>query len=298
MTTRDKQYIITCLATLLAVWGLSACSEEQDAPLNPKTTPMRFTVVHPGQSRATDTDFENGDRIGLFVNDEKAALEIGGNLVNNEAFTYNGTSWNASRTLYWDEGTYNAYAYYPYLSTVSSIEDLPFSVSLDQSATVSGSDMDGYEASDFLYAKAQGIVASATPIPLTFRHIMSKLTVRLVKGEDYEGDLPTDAVLLIHNTVPTATIDLSAGVATRDTKGTRATITAKQTGDHTYAAIIVPQRISNRMPLAEVEIKGVSYLYESTFQFKEGVNHLVNLVISDNPEQVKIEVGGEIENWQ
>ena len=45
-------------------------------------------------------------------------------------------------------------------------------------------------------------------------------------------------------------------------------------------------------------MKGVSYVFESTFQFKPGVEHLVNMVISDNPDQVKIEVGGEIQDWQ
>jgi len=45
-------------------------------------------------------------------------------------------------------------------------------------------------------------------------------------------------------------------------------------------------------------MKGVSYLFESKFLFKSGVNHLVNLVIDDNPENVKIDIGGEIENWQ
>ena len=45
-------------------------------------------------------------------------------------------------------------------------------------------------------------------------------------------------------------------------------------------------------------MKGVSYLFESKFVFKPGVEHLVNLVITDNPDKVKIEIGGEIENWQ
>lgn len=38
-------------------------------------------------------------------------------------------------------------------------------------------------------------------------------------------------------------------------------------------------------------------LYESRFQFKPGTEHLVNFIISDNPDQVKIEIGGEIQNW-
>ena len=127
---------------------------------------------------------------------------------------------------------------------------------------------------------------------------MSKVTIRLIKGEDFEGDMPTDAEVYVHNTVPTATIDLEAGVATRYVKGTRATIEAKQDGDYLFSAIVVPQRVENRMPLVEVVMKGVSYVYESTFQFKPGTEHLVNFVISDNPDQVKIDIGGEIQDWQ
>ena len=40
------------------------------------------------------------------------------------------------------------------------------------------------------------------------------------------------------------------------------------------------------------------YLFESKFVFKPGVEHLVNLVITDNPDKIKIEIGGEVENWK
>ena len=296
-----KKHIITYAVYALTIMGLSACSQEQETagPINAKSTPMTFAVIHPAQkSRVTDTDFENGDKIGLFVGSADAPLEIGGNLVNNEALTCDNGNWTAGRTLYWDEGTFNAYAYYPYLSPVTSIEDQPFSVSTDQGAPSEIDGLDGYEASDFLYASTRGVSASNSPIPLTFSHIMSKVTIRLIKGEDFEGDMPTDAEVYVHNTVPTATIDLEAGVATRYVKGTRATIEAKQDGDYLFSAIVVPQRVENRMPLVEVVMKGVSYVYESTFQFKPGTEHLVNFVISDNPDQVKIDIGGEIQDWQ
>lgn len=298
------KHIILYAGFALALALPTACSQDDGtdgaapAPTDARHTPMTFAVTHPAQTRATDAGFDEGDSIGLFVAAEDAPLEIGGNLVNNEPLRLTAGTWAANRTLYWDEGTYNAYAYYPYTRPVSSVDDLPFSVSLNQGATAEGAQIDGYEASDLLYARAEGVSASASPIPLTFRHIMSKLTIRLVKGEDFEGDMPTEADVYVHNTVPTATIDLSAGVATRDVYGTRATITARQQGDNIYSAIIVPQRVENRMPLIEVIMKGVSYIYESTFQFKPGVEHLVNLVISDNPDQVKIEIGGEIVGWQ
>lgn len=157
----------------------------------------------------------------------------------------------------------------------------------------------GYEESDFLWASAKGQTASNNAVSLKFKHCMSKLVVRLIKGEDYEGDdLPNDAEVYIHNTVPTATIDLSVGVATKYVYGKEKSLKAKAIGDHKYTAIIVPQRISNRRPLVEVVMKGVSYLMESTFLFKPGMQHTISLIISKNPEQVKIEIGGEVENWE
>ena len=74
-------------------------------------------------------------------------------------------------------------------------------------------------------------------------------------------------------------------------------VVAHQDGDTSYSAIIVPQRIDNRQPLVEVEMMGVSYLFESKFLFKPGTEHLVNLVISENPDKVKINIGGEKQNW-
>ena len=55
--------------------------------------------------------------------------------------------------------------------------------------------------------------------------------------------------------------------------------------------------MENRMPLVEVVMNGVSFLYESKFLFKPGIHHIVNLVVDKNPEQVKIEIGGEITDW-
>lgn len=285
---------------MLAILGLAACGDEtetikrQDA----KSTPMSFVVNHPGQTRATATAFERDDMIGLYVADAKAPLEIGGNLVNNEALTFDGNKWTPNYTLYWDEGLFNAYAYYPFIKGISSITDQPFSVSTDQSTARTATALGGYEASDLLFATSKNIKASDSPVSLTFKHIMSKLKIRLIKGEDFEGDMPTDAKVYVHGTVPTATIDLQAGVATRYVKGTRQTIIAHQDGDTSFSAIIVPQRIDNRQPFIEVVMKGVSYLYESKFQFKPGTEHLVNLVISENPDQVSINIGSEIQNWQ
>ena len=293
-----KRHILY-IGVALSLLGLASCSNDDstEAPMSVRETPMTFDVVHPSQTRATATDFENGDKIGVYIAKADMPLEIGGNALNNEPLTLTSGKWTPGKNLYWDDGTYNAYAYYPYMN-VTSIEDQPVSVATDQSTAETNGTLSGYEASDLLYAKTSNVAASTSPVTLSFKHVMSKLTIRLVKGEDFEGEMPTDAEIFIHNTVPTATFDISAGIVTRDVKGKRATIKARQESNFQFGAIIVPQRLDNRVPLVEVIMKGVSYLFESKFLFKPGVDHLVNLVITDNPEKVKIEVGGEVENWQ
>ena len=45
---------------------------------------------------------------------------------------------------------------------------------------------------------------------------------------------------------------------------------------------------------------GISYLLEDTFQFKPGMQHTLSLTINSNPDQIEIEIGGDIEdgNWE
>lgn len=254
---------------------------------------MEFAFSHPSaQSRATETAFEQGDAVGLYVTDASKTLEVSGNTVNNEALTFNGSAWTTTRPLYWNRGTYNVYAYYPYRPEVTSVTDMEFSVATDQRASGKG-----YEASDLLFASAQGVEASASPVVLQFRHIMSKLTVRLVKGEDFKDEIPDDATVYIHNVATEATVDFESGVATRVPGAVGRTVAARKASATRYSAIVVPQRMANRGPLIEVVMKGVSFLYEGKMHFRPGVHHMVSVVVDKNPEQVKIEIGGEIVNW-
>ena len=133
-----KIHLIIYIALALLACGMASCSENTlsvDEPVDAEGMVLKLQMTHPGsRTRATATDFETGDKTGVFVTIGDKPLQVGGNVVNNEAMTYNGSEWKAARMLYWDEGTYNVFAYYPYIDGVSSIEDQPFSVSLDQNS--------------------------------------------------------------------------------------------------------------------------------------------------------------------
>ncbi len=270
---------------------LFSCSKDDTGSVEGESDIIKFAFAHPGATKVTSTSFEEGDKVGIYLTGAKSLLELAGNYATNHPLVYTGEEWSMSNPLYWNSGTYDVYAYYPYIEEIQSVTDLPFNVLTKQN------DGENYTRSDFLWASRKGITASDGEVSMQFSHRMSRMMIKLVKSEDYEGDIPEDAQVYIHNTVVEATVDLSAGIVTPVRGAGVQSIEAQNMGNNLYSALIVPQRLNNRVPLVEVVMKGVSYLYETKFLFRQGKQHNVTLVISKNPEQIKIEIGGEIEDW-
>ena len=288
-----KTFLISLLL-LAAACSKSGTMVEDDSQI-------RFDLGFSGQTRVMANAFESGDVTGLYMTEydgsnKPAPLLVSGNAVNNALLKFDGTSWTTSPTLYWDKGVkYDVYGYYPYASP-SSVEEYNFSVATDQTTLRTGNALGGYEASDFLWAKQTG-VKYPNVVRLTFSHRMSRLVVNLVKGKDFEGDMPKDVVVKVHGTVPDAIVDLGSGVVVKDNYGKAKTITMKKESDTVFSSIIVPQRIDNRQPLIEVLTSNVSYLMESRFVFRSGIQHFINIILDSDPAKVKIEIGGEIQGW-
>jgi hypothetical protein len=223
---------------------------------------------------------------------------LGGNFKNNNPVTFDGTKWTADPIIYWNNEIekYNVYAYYPFCEP-SSVDEMPFSVALDQRSEETAETLSAYEASDFLYAAQKGVTEADGNVNLIFRHKMSKFTVNLIKGEDFEGEIPAEMTIYVHNTVTDCLIDLSTGDVVKNPYATTNTITTKRVDEDTYTAIIVPQMLTNKKPLLEIIFKDVSYMIESKFQFKSGMHHVLNVTLNNNPDKVKIEIGGEIDGW-
>ena len=290
-----KIFGILAVATLVLV----GCENSENIPVIEDGV-MQIEVLHPSATRATETAFESGDKIGLYATeyngDVASPLQISGNWANNVATTYDGTVWTPAKKIFWSENKMDVYGYYPYM-TPTSIDEHLWSVQLDQSTPETADALSGYEASDFLWGKATGVSQTDGNVQLEFKHRCSKLVVKLVKGKDYSGVLPTESELYIHSTVPIATIDFVNGAVTKYIYGEMETIKAKRVDDGTFEAIIIPQRLETRRPFLEYIANGVSYLYEGTFIFKAGKQHTLELTINSNPDQVEIEVGGNVGEW-
>jgi hypothetical protein len=276
------------ISLLFCSLSLLAC-QKQEAAKEPGALSIRF--LHPSaMTKATETSFESGDEIGLYVVETPAPLQVSGNYVNNLQATFNGSQWTGETGLRWPstESVCDIYGYYPYL-TVTSITSTPFSVMEDQSS--------GFGACDFLWGKAASKTYTTETIPLQFSHKLSKVTLKLLRSETYVGDLPSDAVFYVHSTVTDATVDLTTGSVTKDPHGSAHTITCHKVSDDTYEAVVVPQRLSSRTPLFEMVANGVSYLVEGSFNFKPGMNYTFNVTLNTSTESIRIEIGGDIEDW-
>ena len=284
------------LFLLLVAGTFTACQNSDVDEVSGSTTGQKeivLDVIHPYEAatRATETAFEKSDQIGVYVTAADATLQLGGNEVNNELFTYNGSTWTSSRKVYWNEGKHNVYAYYPYSETVNDVEDYSFSVLEDQSTAKN------FTLSDFLWASATNVTASASPVKMTFAHKLSCVVVKLEKGENFDGNIPSDAEVYIYSTVVKATVNLSTGDVAKDNYAGTSTIRCLKKSNSEYTACVVPQNITSRRPLVEVIVNGVSYLMEGKISLKPGYRHTLVVTLDKNPEKVKIDIGGEIGDW-
>ena len=293
---------------LIGIFAAAGCSISDPAD-NPGQTGeltdpsvIRVVAEYPS-TRATSDAFEPGDRIGLYAveytDDIAAPLQVGGNYLNNEVLTFDGSQWVSDNTLYWSGSPCDFYAYYP-AQKIESVDRQIFEIVHDQSAPGTDGLPGGYESSDLLWAKAEKVSQQDGAVMLQFKHLMSRVVIKIVKGEDFEGELPENISVHIYNTVTSAIVDFGAGNLEKYPYGTKNTITAKQISPDTFAAIVVPQNIEKRTPLIELTMEGIAYLLDYSLSFRPGYQHTVTVVVNTSPDQEKIEISidGTIEDWQ
>jgi hypothetical protein len=234
-----KRYI-TIIAVLAA---LISCQKEGPADV-PGDNQIVFEFGLPA-TKATAENFEVGDKVSVwaveYAAEEAPELQVGGNFLNNEMLTYDGSKW-AGRTMYWSEKPCDFYAVYPYIQP-SSVESYVFEIAADQNSPRTENTLGGYEASDLLFAKAEKVSRADGKVSLKFRHMMSKCIVNVIKGEKFEGELPEDISVHIYNTVTTADLNLANGSIEKYALGNRNTITMKKVSSDKFEAVVIPQNI-------------------------------------------------------
>lgn len=287
---KKKIFIIAALSLLT----LAACDKIQKSEY--EDGEIRFNLGLPA-TRATASAFESGDRVSLFAieydGETVAPVQVGGNFINNEALTFDGTKWTAARKLYWSGNPCDFYALYPYQPDMKSVDDYPFEVATDQNDG-------GYETSDLLFAKTEKVSRADGVVNLQFRHIFSKLIVKVEKGPKFEGEIPDDIVSHIYNTNVECSVSLNTGSVEKNAFGAKKTITMNKLSNELFEAVLVPQNIEKTTPLIELTMGGIAYLLDYSLSFRAGYAHTITVTLNTSPDQEKIEISIDpgVEDWE
>ena len=280
---------------LIVTAALTSCSKSGRAGID--ADEIRLNVTYPA-TKATASSFESGDAISLYAveyasDGTRQPLQVGGNYLNNEKVTFDGSAWTPARTLYWSDRACDFYGIYPYQPDITSMEDYPFEVAVDQSG-------EGYEASDLLYACSENVSRSDGAVSLQFHHIMSKLVVRLEKGPKFSGKIPDDVVAHIYNTNVECTANFLTGSVEKNAFGAKNTITMKKLSNEQFEAILVPQNLERSTLLIELTMGGIAYLLDYSLSFRAGYVHTVTITLNTSPdqEQIEISIDPSVDTWQ
>ena len=165
-----KKHFLSYISVLLLALLLGC---EKDTGTS-GSSPVCFYLSPEPSTRATDTEFEKGDAIGVFAaarDDESvpAQLHPSGNFAANKKYIFDGEKFvpdGESNSIFITSYPIDYYAYYPY-ATVDNPLEFTFHVAADQESLTE---------SDLMYARnTDG--SGKNNIPLTFIHKLSKVVV-------------------------------------------------------------------------------------------------------------------------
>ena len=287
-----KPYFIIGLLSIVLFSCSSSDSVIETEPPPTPTEKLPINISSSVSSSAIDLAFEVGDSIGLYVVNHNAdgsvaALQVSGNYVDNMQYTYN-TAWTPVTQTYWIDNSTLAdfYLYYPYTSSVSSIEAMPYSVKANQSQ------LSDYKSSVLMIGKTIGVAPKLSPVRIGAKHVMSQITINLVVGNGFTNATLAAAKISVKvNRLKTkATANLATGAVTAI--GDDTDIIPFKVANNSYKAIVVPQAVGEGN-LITVNVDGRNFYLPKTSNFtgfEAGKKHNFNVTLSKTSNGVNVNI--------
>lgn len=250
---KDRLYVV---ASVLLLTGavLTACSAD-DASVQPQSARsniISLTSTLAATRAASDpqtTQLNTAVEVGVFGVSGSTLVSNGSNA--RYSVQADGSLTAKSSTMEWPSaGSISLYAYVPFQSGWTLGGANSFSVAADQTTA------DGYLKSDLLYGTpaANPVSQTETAVPLTFRHLMAKMTIKVVKSDDDDTDL-SKASLTVSGTKIATTLTPQTGVlgeATGDAADIKVAATIGTAA--TACAVLVPQPIAAGTELVKMVV--------------------------------------------
>lgn len=286
------------LIGILSTYLFACCSSDsvnETVPPTPPTPPsekLPINISTSVSSRATDLAFEVGDKIGLYVvnhngDGSAAALQVSGNHVDNMQYTYNST-WTPATQTYWIDNSTHAdfYLYYPYTSSITSIDAMPYSVKANQSQ------LSDYKAGDLMIGKTIDVAPTQLSVKIEAKHVMSQMTINIVAGNGFtDATLAAAKISVKVNKLKTkATANLATGAVTAI--GDEADIIPYKVANNSYKAIVVPQAVGEGN-LITINVDGRDFNLPKTSNFtgfEAGKKHNFNVTLSKTSNGVNVNI--------
>lgn len=259
-------------ALLAAAAMFPACNDNGEEAATPVAHRLR---IEPVITRATEVDFEPGDRIGLKM------VSDGVTKADNACLTYADGVFTGDLNWY-AEGTVPASlrAYYPYADPVPAT----FSVRTDQSTAAA------YTASDLMAAAKDDVLPTANAVSMVFKHRLSKIVLNVTNEA---GSQIVSATLKGARTE--ASFDPDQCTATVVESGSPADIVMFPVeADKRYAAIVVPQQVAL---VLEVTLANGATLSQRLASAQLLAGGQYSVLVRVLPQELKVALRGEIENW-
>ena len=259
---------------MLAALAIAACQQ----PVQPEMAPGKVQV-EPVITRATEVNFEDGDRIGFTmtkVNDAEA-------YASNECLTFGGGVFSGD--LMWYADAYSeadVYAYYPY--SESGTPTAYFAVE-DQT--------DGIAKADLMAASKKGVLPTPNAITMVFKHLMTKLVINI----DNQSGAEVTGVEIGGCRLVTG-LDISEMTLTKYTDiviEAEPLIKAYEaTAGKVWQAIVIPDKAKLEIIVNLSNGKKITQpLAEMTL--KSGGQYSINARLLQ--DDMTVSASGEIENW-
>ena len=304
-----KLSISLCIACLTGIMA-AGCTEETDSDkrLPDGKYPMTFTAAVDGltvtRAGTADGEWTTTDRIAVQVSDE-IKIYAPSNNGNNVTLT-------SDDPFYWQskDETKTIRAWYCGDSSTASGGINTGGVPTSWSVQPDQNEGEGYQQSDFLYAAPKDISFGSTDKSLAFTHQTARVVIN-IKNAEAATDADVISSVVIGNeknlalsgkytaptrvNVTTGTWDISGG-----TMGTITPkdITASGSSDilKTYAALVIPQNMSEQKFIAVSLRDGNTYYYtpQSTdADLKSGTQYTYNITVKHGYlEVMTVKTGG------
>ena len=251
-------------------------SDESISPIEDKGS-VSFTASMKSLSRATETEFEEGDRIAVYAMQENengsTTLKPSGNYADDVTYTYmSGKFTNAKGIACPASFGVRYFAIYPNTAG-AEVPVSKFQVKTNQH------EAGQYTLSDLCTAVSD--ITKEKEVDLVFSHRLSHVIINL------EGNVLGTGQPIVSLTNVNTMCDVNFSANSYVASGSKNVIRCTDNGTNSYKAIIVPQTIKMGEPFLSVVLNGKEHVLKAATDivFASGKQRMFNLTV-DNDEIV------------